>query len=73
MVTETGTWKDIYSLVDESGKLIRKLDTSKYLMCFNPDQYVYFGICGLKGFKGWAAIDANEKILFDVYNTSFGE
>jgi hypothetical protein len=63
----------MYSLVDEKGKLIRQLDTSKYLMCFNPDQYVYFGIFGLKGFKGWAAIDANEKILFDVYNTSLGE
>ena len=73
VVTETDTWRDIYSLVDENGKLIRQLDTSKYLMCFNPDQYVYFGIFGLKGFKGWAAIDANEKLLFDVYNTSFGE
>jgi hypothetical protein len=73
VVTETDTWKVMYSLVDEKGKLIRQLDTSKYLMCFNPDQYVYFGIFGLKGFKGWAAIDANEKILFDVYNTSLGE
>lgn len=73
VVTETDTWKDIYSLVDENGKLIRQLDTSKYLMCFNPDQYVYFGIFGVRGFKGWAAIDANENTLFNIYNTSFGE
>jgi hypothetical protein len=72
-VTKTDTWRNIYSLVDENGKLIRKLDTAKYFTCFNPDQYVYFAIFGVKGRFGWAAIDANEKLLFNVYNTSFGE
>ena len=73
VVTETDTWKDIYSLVDENGKVIRKLDTAKYYMSFNNDQYVYFAVFGMKDFKGWAAIDANEILLFNVYNTSFGE
>lgn len=73
VVTETGTWRELYSLVDENGKTIRKLDTSKYYVCFTSESYGYFAIFGMKGFKGWAAIDANEKILFDVYNTSFGE
>jgi WG containing repeat len=73
MATETGTWRELYSLVDEHGKTIRKLDTSKYYVCFTNDSFGYFAIFGKKGFKGWAAIDANEKILFDVYNTSFGE
>jgi hypothetical protein len=73
VVTETNTWRDIYSFVDEDGKFIRQLDTAKYLVCFNTDQYVYFAIFGVKGSFGWAAIDANEKVLFNVYNTSFGE
>ena len=72
-VSETSNWKDSYTLIDENGKTIRQLDTSKYLICFNPDKYVYFGIFALKDYKGWAAIDVNEKVLFNVYNTSFGE
>ena len=67
------TWREIYSLIDEQGKLIRQLDTAKYYTCFNDDQYVYFAIFGIKGSSGWSAIDANEKVLFEVYNTSFGE
>lgn len=73
VVTETDTWRNIYSLVDENGNVIRKLDTAKYYTSFNNDEYGYFAVFGKKGFKGWAAIDAEEKILFDVYNTSFGE
>lgn len=42
-------------------------------MCFNPDQYGYFAIFGMKDFKGWAAIDANENLLYNIYNTTYGE
>lgn len=73
VVQETDTWTSIYTLVDENEKLIRQLDTSKYYMCFITDQFGYFAIFGLKGISGWAAIDADEKVLFKVYNTSFGE
>jgi hypothetical protein len=70
---ETGTWRDIYCLVDEQGKLIRELDTAKYYVCFNNEQYVYFAIFGIKNSPRWTAIDADENVLFQVYNTSFGE
>ncbi|MDB5120625.1 MAG: hypothetical protein JWN56_1843 [Sphingobacteriales bacterium] len=72
-VKETGTWRDIYCLIDEQGKVIRQLDTSKYYVSFNNDQYAYFAVFGKKGSSGWTAIDANENELFKVYNTSFGE
>lgn len=72
-VKETGTWRDIYSLVDEDGKIIRQLDTATYYVSFNNDQYVYFAVFGKKGSSGWTAIDANENELFKVYNTSYGE
>ena len=32
-VKETGTWREIYSLVDEEGKTIRQLDIAKYYIC----------------------------------------
>lgn len=70
---QSKTWNRIYYLVDIDGKTIRKLDTSKYNTCFNFDSYGYFAIFGKKNYKGWAAIDANENVLFNVYNTSFGE
>ena len=60
-------------MLDEHGKIIRQLDTSKYYISFNNDQYGYFAIFGKKGSSGWTAIDANENELFKVYNTSFGE
>ena len=73
MVEETATLSEVYCLVDENEKLIRQLDTSKYLICFNTDQFVNFAVFGVKGSSGWTAIDANENVLFKVYNTSFGE
>ncbi len=63
----------MYSLVDEQGKLIRQLDTSKYYVSFNNGQFGYFAVFGKKESSGWTAIDANENELFKVYNTSFGE
>lgn len=62
-----------YSMIDEKGKLIKKLDSSKYLMTFSPETYGYFAVFVKKNSLGWTAIDANENILFQVYNTTFGE
>jgi WG repeat protein len=72
-VKETDTWRSIYSFVDEQGKVIRQLDTSLYYVSFNNEQFGYFAVFGKKGSSGWTAIDANENVLFKVYNTSFGE
>lgn len=63
----------VYTLVDDNEKLIRKLDNTKYLISFNNEEYGYFAVFGVKGYKGWAAIDADENILFDVYNITTGE
>ena len=77
VVKETDSWQEMFSLVDENGKLIRQLDTEKYFVCFNSDKYGYFAIFGMKagvgGGSGWSAIDADGNLLFKVYNTSFGE
>lgn len=70
---ETETWRSIYSLIDEKGKQLRVLDSSKYIMSFTIDNYGYFAVFVKKGFPGWVAIDTNENILFEVYNTSHGE
>ena len=72
-VKETDNWRNIYSLVDEQGKVIRQLDTSMYYVCLSNDQFGYFAVFGKKGSSGWTAIDANENVLFKVYNTSSGE
>ena len=72
-VEETANWRSIYYIVDEKGENIKKLDTAKYYISFSADKYQYFAIFGVKGESGWTAIDINEKILFKVYNTSFGE
>jgi len=70
---ETGSWTNLYILVDEQGKIIRQLDTSKYYTSFSVGEYVYFAVFGKKGSPGWTAIDADENELFKVFNTSFGE
>ncbi len=77
VVQETGSWQEIFSLVDENGKVIRRLDTSKYFVCFSSEKFLHFAIFGMRAgidkSPGWAAINAEENILFRVYNTSFGE
>ena len=75
VVTETENWRNIYSLVDEYGKTLKVLDTTKYYtsMNMNDDTFRYFAIFGIKNHPGWSAIDINENILFQVFNTSFGE
>lgn len=72
---ETDTWRSIYSIVDENNKTIKVLDSAKYYMPFSGFEYGYFAVIAKKGSKnhGWPAIDADENLLFYVYNTSFGE
>lgn len=70
---DTANWKSIYYIIDEKGETIKKLDSAKYSISFNGDKYQYFAIFSVKGENGWSAIDINQKILFEVYNTSFGE
>jgi len=71
--TEIENWRNIYSLVDEYGKTLKVLDTAKYYISMNDDTLGYFAIFGKKNSPGWSAIDVNENILFQVFNTSFGE
>jgi hypothetical protein len=66
-------WKSTFYIVNEKGKVIKQLDTTKYLMRMSPEQYGYFAVFALKNKKGWQAIDFNEKILFEEYNWSPGE
>lgn len=72
---ETDTWRSIYSLVDENNKTLRVLDSAKHYMPLSGFEFGYFVVIAKKGSKnhGWPAIDANENILFYVYNTSIGE
>lgn len=71
--TEGDTWPSQYYLVDERGNTLKALDSTKYFVCFSENTPGYFAVFGIKGEKGWVAIDINERILFKVYNTSFGE
>lgn len=71
--TEIENWRNIYSLVDEYGKTLKVLDAAKYYISMNDDTLGYFAIFGKKNSPGWSAIDVNENILFQVFNTSFGE
>ena len=73
-MAETNTWRNIYSLVDKKNKIIKVLDSSKYYISFTLDKYLYFAVFGKKdGGSGWSAIDSEENLLFQVYNTSYGE
>ncbi|WLD23485.1 WG repeat-containing protein [Flavobacterium dauae] len=71
--TEAENWQSIYSLVDEYGKTLKVLDTAKYSISMNDDSLGYFAVFGKKDQPGWSAIDVNENVLFQVFNTSFGE
>ena len=72
-VVPTKNWKSVYYIVDEKGKTLSKLDTTKYIVSLNDFGYKYFAVFMIKGESGWSAINSNQKILFKVYNTSFGE
>lgn len=63
----------VFQIVDEKGKLIKELDTANYIICFTEDQPGYFALFAMRNSSGWVAIDSNEKELFKVYNTSYGE
>ena len=66
-------WKSTYYILNEKGKAVKQLDTTKYRICLGGHDYGYFAIFLIKDENGWSAIDKNEKILFKVYNTSIGE
>lgn len=63
----------VYYMTDEKGKVIRYLDSEKYYMCFNEGQPGYFAVFAMDNASGWVAINANEEVLFEVFNTSYGE
>src|SRR5690606_4028728 len=62
-----------YTVVDENNQTLNILDPQKYYTAFYDFDYGHFAIVGIKGSPGWFAIDAHENVLFQVYNTSFGE
>jgi len=68
----TGKEKFAYVFTNQRGDTVTRLDTAKYYVCFS-DTIQNFGIVGIKNKKGWWAIDKNEKLLFQVFNTSSGE
>lgn len=75
-IQETDTWRDIYILKNEQNAVIKVLDSAKYYFCSSGHNLGYFAVFGVKESKqknGWTAIDSNEKVLFYVYNYSFGE
>ncbi len=65
--------KNQYYLVDKKENILQKLDTSKHYIFFAENSLKYFAVFGIKGKKGWSAIDSNENILFQVYNSVNGE
>jgi len=70
---QTKDWHSIYYIVNEKGITLKELDTSKYMICFSEDKLGYFAVFAIRNEKGWIAINSDEKKLFEVYNTSFGE
>ncbi|MCS4436812.1 WG repeat-containing protein [Aquiflexum gelatinilyticum] len=73
-IKETGSWVMIFDLVNQDGKTIRTLDTTKYFSIdLNNYDYGHFAIFQLKDRQGFYAINSNEDILFKVFNTTIGE
>lgn len=74
-VREDTTLKNKYSyaFVNRKGDTVTRLDKNKYTVCFAIDTLRHFAVVGFKNKQGWYAIDRNEKVLFEVYNTSKGE
>lgn len=68
----TNKQKFRYVFTNQTGDTILRLDTAKYYHCFS-DTIQYFAVVGLRNKRGWWAIDKNEKLLFQVFNTSSGE
>jgi len=73
-IREDTTYKKKYSyeFVNSHGNTVTRLDTAKYTICFT-NTFRYFAVVGFKKKHGWWAIDRNERVLFEVYNTSRGE
>jgi hypothetical protein len=70
---EGKNWKSTYFIINEKGKAVKQLDTTKYLICLGGYDYGHFAVFAIKGDNGWCAIDQTEHVLFHVYNTSDGE
>lgn len=61
-----------YSIVNNNGDTIKKLDPEKYVVSLQPF-FNDFAIFIIKGRKVWSAIDLEENYLFQVYNRYSGE
>jgi len=61
-----------YLILNSIGDTIKKLSPDKYFLCFTSE-FENFAVFGLRKRKNWFAIDINEKILFKVLNTIYGE
>ena len=76
IVKEDTTWphqnKYSYVITTAYGDTVLKLDSAKYYICFNHT-FSNFAIVGITHKPGWWAIDIHEHLLFQVYNTSYGE
>jgi hypothetical protein len=70
-VVNKGKDYQTYYIADKQGNVIKKLD-NKYRLAFQPETTGYFAIFAIDGQEGWTAIDMNERILFQVYNTEMG-
>ena len=57
-----------YMLVAVNGKT-KNRNPTKYIVSLTFHEKAYFAIFSIKGKKGWNAVDFNENILFEVYNT----
>lgn len=68
----TGNNKYAFFFINQKGDTLTKLDSSKYFLCLG-DTIQHFAIVGIRNKKGWWAIDKNENLLFQIFNTSSGE
>ncbi|MDR6302298.1 WG repeat-containing protein [Mesonia maritima] len=64
--------REVYSIINQRGDTIRKLDSIKYFNTLH-NKFNHFVIFQIKGKPGWSAIDINENYLFQVYNRLSGE
>lgn len=71
---ETGTENTVFELVNKKGEVFKTLDTTKYfpLWVSNNSNYGYFAIFKFYDSVGVHAIDADENVLFKVFNISYG-
>ena len=51
-VEEGPNWKSMYYIINEKGEIIKQLDSTKYIISFNRDNYESFAVFGIKGERG---------------------